>query len=47
MIAKSATASELRSHASANGMLTLREAALIKAEHGVTSLEEVIRETAS
>jgi type IV pilus assembly protein PilB len=45
-IGKNVTASELRSLAQKEGMLSLRQAALRKAERGETSLEEVIRETA-
>jgi type IV pilus assembly protein PilB len=45
-IAKNVTASELRTMAQKEGMLTLRQAALKKAERGETSLEEVVRETA-
>jgi type IV pilus assembly protein PilB len=46
LIAHGITASELRKKAQANGMLTLRQAAIKKAERGETSLDEVIRETA-
>jgi type IV pilus assembly protein PilB len=46
LIAHGVTASELRKKAQANGMLTLRQAAVKKAERGETSLEEIIRETA-
>jgi type IV pilus assembly protein PilB len=45
MIARSSTASELRTQARVNGMSTLREAALNKARRGQTSLAEVLRET--
>jgi type IV pilus assembly protein PilB len=45
-IAKGITASELRAIGQQNGMCTLRQAALQKAEQGITSLDEVIRETA-
>lgn len=44
-IAKGITASELRKKAQENGTLTLRQAALRKAERGETSLDEIIRET--
>lgn len=47
LIAKGASASDLRSKAQENGFITLRDAALQKAERGETSLEEVIRETAA
>lgn len=47
LIAKGATASELRTKGQVAGMQTLRRAALAKAERGETSLDEVIRETAS
>ncbi|MGD0339103.1 MAG: GspE/PulE family protein [Bacteroidota bacterium] len=46
LIAKEITASELRVKAQENGLVTLREAALQRAERGETSLDEVIRETA-
>jgi type IV pilus assembly protein PilB len=45
LIAKGITASEIRMKAKLNGVLTLREAALKRAERGETSLEEVVRET--
>jgi type IV pilus assembly protein PilB len=47
LIAAGVTASELRSHARQSEFKTLRQAAMRKAERGETSLEEVIRETAS
>jgi type IV pilus assembly protein PilB len=47
LIARGITASELRQKAQEAGMLTLRQAALRKAERGETSLDEVIRETAA
>jgi type II secretory ATPase GspE/PulE/Tfp pilus assembly ATPase PilB-like protein len=46
MIAKRGTASELRTEAAKYGMKSLREAAILKAGKGVTSFEEVMRETA-
>jgi type IV pilus assembly protein PilB len=46
MIARSVTANELRQQAQTEGLLSLRQAAVEKAERGETSLEEVIRETA-
>lgn len=45
LIGKGIGASELRMNAQSHGLLTLRQAALRKAERGETSLEEVIRET--
>jgi type IV pilus assembly protein PilB len=45
LIAKGASASEIRSRAIEAGMLTLREAGLRKAQKGETSLAEVLRET--
>jgi type IV pilus assembly protein PilB len=39
------TAIELKRQAVANGMITLRRSGLTKVKHGVTSLEEVLRET--
>jgi type IV pilus assembly protein PilB len=45
MIVSISTALELRKKAQASGMLTLREAAITKVEQGVTSVEEVLRET--
>jgi len=45
LISTGATASEIRSQAMNDGMLTLRQAALQKALNGETSLEEVLRET--
>jgi type IV pilus assembly protein PilB len=47
LVVKGMNASEFRSRAQSNGMVTLREAAIRKAERGETSLEEVVRETAS
>lgn len=46
MIARNVTANELRQQAQTEGLLSLRQAAVEKAERGETSLEEVIRETA-
>lgn len=45
-IAGGITTSELRTIALTGGMVTLREAALLKARRGETSLDEVMRETA-
>ena len=46
MIARGVTANELRQQGQTEGFLSLRQAAVEKAERGETSLEEVIRETA-
>jgi type II secretory ATPase GspE/PulE/Tfp pilus assembly ATPase PilB-like protein len=46
MIARRCSASGIREKAKQEGMKTLREAAIIKAFHGETSVDEVIRETA-
>jgi type II secretory ATPase GspE/PulE/Tfp pilus assembly ATPase PilB-like protein len=46
MIAKGATAAEIRNKAQSMGAATLREAALQKALRGETSIDEVLRETA-
>ena len=45
MILRGATAEELEEQAVADGMLTLREDGLLKVRRGVTTLEEVLRET--
>ena len=45
LILSGATTDELRDAATRNGMLTLRESGLEKIRNGVTSLEEVTRET--
>lgn len=45
LINKRAFASELRSQALTEGMVTLRDDALIKLRNGITSLTEVLRET--
>lgn len=45
LIAKGATASAIRDHAQVDGMTTLRQSALLKAERGETTVDEVIRET--
>ncbi|MEK6754647.1 MAG: GspE/PulE family protein [Bacteroidota bacterium] len=47
LITGGAPVSKLRNRAQAAGMLTLRQAALRKAERGETSLDEVLRETPS
>jgi len=46
MIFKRSTTSELREQARKDGMNTLREDAIVKIKRGLTTLEEVIRETA-
>jgi len=46
MILNRATISELREQAKKEGMSTLREDAIIKIKNGLTTLNEVIRETA-
>jgi type IV pilus assembly protein PilB len=45
MIVKNASTDELRDAARANGMVTLRDAGMAAAYAGLTSLEEVVRET--
>jgi type IV pilus assembly protein PilB len=40
-----ASALELRKRAVESGMLTLRQSGLVKIRSGVTTLEEVVRET--
>ncbi len=40
-----ASALELRKRAIENGMLTLRQSGLVKIRHGITTIEEVVRET--
>ena len=45
LISSGSTAATLREHAKKSGMLSLRQAALNKAERGETSLDEVLRET--
>jgi type IV pilus assembly protein PilB len=46
MILQGASTAELRDQAIAEGMLTLRMDGILKAKRGITTLEEVIRETA-
>ena len=46
LIARGTTASDIRQKAQAEGLISLRQAAVMKAERGETSLDEVIRETA-
>jgi len=45
MILNRATSREIKKKAIENGMLTLRRSGLIKVKNGVTSVEEVLRET--
>ena len=40
-----ASSLELRKRAIENGMLTLRQSGLMKIRHGITTIEEVVRET--
>lgn len=47
MVLQGASAEELKQHAVACGMLTLRDDGLVKARRGVTTLDEVIKETAA
>jgi type IV pilus assembly protein PilB len=46
MIIERATTAEMKTQAMADGMLTLRMDGLDKFKKGLTSLEEVLRETA-
>jgi type IV pilus assembly protein PilB len=45
MILNRATTREVKRKAIENGMLTLRSSGLIKIKNGITSIEEVLRET--
>jgi len=45
MIVTGATAIELKKQAIASGMVTLRQAGLIHAARGTTSIEEILRVT--
>jgi type II secretory ATPase GspE/PulE/Tfp pilus assembly ATPase PilB-like protein len=47
MIVRRATAQEIREQAIKEGMFTLRHDALLKVKGGVTTLEEVLRETSA
>ncbi|MFQ5745632.1 MAG: type IV-A pilus assembly ATPase PilB [Gemmatimonadota bacterium] len=47
MVLQGASADDLKQHAVACGMLTLRDDGLVKARRGVTTLDEVIKETAA
>jgi type IV pilus assembly protein PilB len=40
-----ATSVELAKIAAANGMITLRRSGLLKVREGITTIEEVVRET--
>ncbi len=46
LINRGASAAELRTSAQRHGMLTLRDAGLTKVYEGITTIEEVVRETA-
>jgi type IV pilus assembly protein PilB len=46
MVLRGASVAELRDQAVAEGMLTLRMDGIVKASKGVTTLEEVVKETA-
>jgi type IV pilus assembly protein PilB len=45
LVASSVTASELRRAAIEDGMVTLRRSGLMKVADGVTTFDEVVRET--
>jgi type IV pilus assembly protein PilB len=45
LINAGASAADLRAAASRNGMITLREAGLAKIHAGLTTIDEVVRET--
>jgi len=45
MIHRHATASELKTQACQEGMSTLRQSALFKVKQGITTPEEILRET--
>lgn len=45
MVLQGASADELRAQAVSEGMLSLRMDGLRKAQRGITTLEEVVRET--
>ena len=47
MVLRGASVAELRDQAVAEGMLTLRMDGVVKASKGVTTLEEVVKETAA
>ena len=47
MVLTGASTSDLRDHAVSEGMLTLRMDGIKKLERGITTLEEIVKETAS
>jgi type IV pilus assembly protein PilB len=47
LILRGASVEELRDQAVSEGMLTLRKDGIKKLEKGITTLEEVVKETAS
>ena len=47
MVLSGASSDDLKSEAVSSGMLTLRQDGMLKVERGITSLEEVIKETAA
>jgi type IV pilus assembly protein PilB len=47
MVLKGASTEELRDEAVKEGMLTLRTDGMVKVKRGITSLEEVVKETAA
>lgn len=47
MILRGDSSAELRDQAVSEGMLTLRMDGIVKVEKGVTTLEEVVKETAA
>jgi len=47
MVLKGASTDELREQAVKEGMLTLRMDGMLKVKRGITTLEEVVKETAA
>ena len=47
MVLQGASAADLKDAAVDNGMLTLRKDGMLKVKRGITTLEEVIKETAA
>ena len=47
MVLKGASTEELREQAVKDGMLTLRMDGMLKVKRGITTLEEVVKETAA
>ena len=47
MILDRASTSEIRRKASEQGMLSLRQDGLVKIQRGITTIEEVLRETSN